>query len=169
MGKFNKITVLFVCVSILSVLGYLSIANGELQKQPPRAPLVIKPDLVVTDIYNSSCPSCMLGRTDFQNHPLVDYAEDIEVRIKNQGNAPSRPCKLKIELFDNVGARRAVIIKDAPGLNPGEGIRIKERGEYLFRKSDGIKATVDSTNVVDESDETNNSKTIKECTPVPVI
>ncbi len=36
-------------------------------------------------------------------------------------------------------------------------------GGFLYRKRPGITATIDSTNVVTESNEGNNTKTVKEC------
>ncbi len=89
--------------------------------------------------------------------------EDISVRVFNQGKATSAACKLTIKLYDIVGERSAVITKDVPSLEPDHGRYLMERGEFLFRKRTGIKATVDSTNVVHESNERNNSKTVNEC------
>jgi len=131
----------------------------ELQKPIP-IPL---PDLIVTNIYGDSCPNCGCGRTNFQNHPLVEYQEGIRVYVRNQGRAASGACTLKIELYDVIGGRMAVINKNVPGLEAGGGTIIVESGEFLYRKSSGIKATIDSTNVVNESNERNNSKTVYEC------
>jgi len=151
---------------------FLLIGIGTLlvvaQPKPPMPPPILKPDLVVTDIYGLRCPNCGCGKTDFQNHPLVEYQENIRVRILNQGKAPSAPCKLKIELYDVIGGRMHTIIKVIPRLEPGEVIFINELGEFLYKKSTGIKATIDSTNVVNESNERNNEKIVHECIVQPI-
>jgi hypothetical protein len=121
------------------------------------------PDLVVTDIYGGTCPNCGCGRTNFQNHLLVEYQEDIIVKVRNQGNAASGPCTLRIQLYDVIGGRMATINKSVPRLERGSGQTIIEHGEYLYRKSTGIVATIDSTNTVNESNEANNTKTVNEC------
>jgi len=175
MKIFMKRSAKKVIASLIGTL-FLLIGIGTLlvvaQPKPPMPPPILKPDLVVRDIlgrpgypgiYGRSCPKCGCGKTDFQNHPLVEYQEDIIVHIFNQGVAPSAPCKLKIELYDVIGGRMHTIIKDVPRLEPGRGIEITEIGEFLYRKSTGIKATIDSTNVVAESDEDNNKKTVNEC------
>jgi hypothetical protein len=165
---------------MMSVLGFLSVVlvfslsfvqaqikpkAGPVDTEKLQKPIPIPlPDLVVTGIYGARCPDCGCGRTNFGNHPLVEYLEDIQVNVKNQGRAASGPCTLTIELFDVVGSRRAVINKNIPGLNAGQSLSVQERGEFLFRKSDEIRATIDSTRVVIESNEGNNSMTIRDCT-----
>ena len=170
MKRLTIMTLVSCLVVAFIVIGFsISFAGPQEIKQIP-GPITIKlkPDLVVDAIYGH-CPDCRCGRTNFGNHYLVEYQEDIIVYIVNQGKVASAPCKLKIELYDVLWhaktGKKAVIIKDVPRLNPGQRYGIDERGEYLYRKSDGIKATVDSTNVVDESNERNNSMTVHECEP----
>jgi len=170
MSKFRNVIML----GVLSVVFILSVSFAEAQREPKAAPVdteklqrpisIPLPDLVVTGIYGARCPDCGCGRTNFGNHPLVEYLEDIQVNVKNQGRVASAPCTLTIELYDVVGSRRAVINKNIPGLNAGQSLSVQERGEFLFRKSDGIRATIDSTRVVNESNEGNNSMTVRECT-----
>jgi hypothetical protein len=132
----------------------------ELQKQIA-VPL---PDLIVTGIYGNSCPNCGCGSTNYQNHPVVEYQEDIVLSVKNQGAADSGPCTLRLEFYDVISGRTAVFSIPVPGLRRGEektftGIS----GGILYRKRPGITATIDSTNVVAESNEGNNTKTVNEC------
>jgi hypothetical protein len=169
MGKFRNVIML----GVLSVVFILSVSLAVAQIEPKapaveterlRRPVPLPlPDLVVTGIYGARCPDCGCGRTNFGNHPLVEYLENIQVNVKNQGRAASAACTLTIELYDVVGSRRVVITKSIAALNAGQSLSVEERGEFLFRKSDGIKATVDSTRVVIESNEANNSMTVREC------
>jgi hypothetical protein len=134
--------------------------NEKLQK-PISVPL---PDLIVTGIYGSSCPNCGCGSTNYQNHPVVEYQEDVVLSVKNQGAADSSPCTLRLEFYDVISGRTAVFSIPVPGLRRGEektftGIS----GGILYRKRPGITATIDSTNVVAESNEGNNTKTVNEC------
>lgn len=166
MIKFKNTPIVVALITMLLMLGYFAITNGgepQLQQPPVGAVVVVKPDLVVTGICFKKC-GCQCGRTNFGTHRLVRYSEDLRVYIKNQGGAASVPCKLRIELYDNVGCRKAVITKDVGALGPGKSACIEEKGEYLWRLADGIKATVDSTNVVNESNEGNNILTVRECT-----
>ena len=170
MSKFRNVIML----GVLSVVFILSVSLAEAQIEPKAPPVdterlqrpisIPLPDLVVTGIYGARCPDCGCGRTNFGNHPLVEYLEDIQVNVKNQGRAASGPCTLTIELYDVVGSRRVVITKSITALNAGQSLSVQERGEFLFRKSDGIRATIDSTRVVIESNEGNNSMTVRECT-----
>ena len=132
----------------------------ELQK-PISVPL---PDLIVVDIFGRSCPDCGCGSTNYQNHPMVEYQEDIALTVKNQGLADAAPCTLRLEYYDVISGRTAVFNIPVPGLRHGEeryftGVS----GGILYRKSSGITATIDSTSVVPESNEGNNTKTVKEC------
>lgn len=148
---------------IFLIFTYIAISNA-IEPQMPTSPLTatIKADLTVTDIKFGHC-GCKCGKTDFGTHPLVRYSENLYVIITNKGNAKSAPCKLKIELYDNVGSKKVTIVKDVPEIAPNTTTTIKETGEYLWRIADGITATVDSTNVVSESNETNNTLNVKQC------
>ncbi|NWF93656.1 MAG: hypothetical protein HXY46_12110 [Syntrophaceae bacterium] len=164
------------CVVAICLVAIIPIASGQEQpkvKTPVATEKLIKPlplpDLIVLDIYGTACPNCGCGRTNFQNHPLVEYQEDIWVRVRNQGRGASDSCTLKIELYDVIGGRMAVINKSVPKLQPGGEYMAEERGEFLYRKSSGIKATIDSTNAVAELNEANNTKTVTECAPKPPI
>ncbi len=132
----------------------------ELQK-PISVPL---PDLIVTGIYGKNCPNCGCGSTNYQNHPIVEYQEDIVLSVKNQGLADSGPCTLRLEFYDVISGRTAVFAIPVPGLRRGEEkIFTGTTGGILYRKSPGITAIIDSTNVVTESNEGNNTKSVKEC------
>jgi hypothetical protein len=135
-------------------------APEKLQK-PISVPL---PDLIVTGIYGRNCPNCGCGSTNFQNHPIVEYQEDIVLSVKNQGLADSGPCTLRLEFYDVISGITAVFAIPVPGLRRGEEkIFTRTSGGILYRKSPGITAIIDSTNVVTESNEGNNTKTVKEC------
>jgi len=178
----KKVTIITLVVSLMTIFGaaVISYAGPPVPTQPLPGPLIEKeklqeripiplPDLVVTHIKGGNCPDCRCGRTNFGNHPLVEYMEDINVYVKNQGKATSDPCTLKITLYDVVGGRTAVITKAVPALAPDGLELITEGGEFLFRKRTGITATVDATNVVPESNEANNSMTVHECIVPPLI
>ena len=130
--------------------------------RPVSGPL---PDLIVTGIYGSSCPNCGCGSSNYQNHPIVEYQEDIILSVKNQGAADSGPCSLRLEFYDVISGRIGVFPSiPVPGLRRGEEkIFTGISGGLLYRKRPGITATIDSTNVVAESNEGNNSKTVNEC------
>jgi len=137
------------------------IVDTEKLQKPISVPL---PDLIVTGIYGRSCPNCGCGSTNYQNHPIVEYQEDIVLSVKNQGSADSGPCTLRLEFYDVISGRTAVFAIPVPGLRRGEEkIFTGTTGGFLYRKSPGITAIIDSTNVVAESNEGNNTKTVKEC------
>ena len=135
--------------------------DAEKLAKPISVPL---PDLIVTGIYGRNCPNCGCGSTNFQNHPIVEYQEDIVLSVKNQGLADSGPCTLRLEFYDVISGITAVFAIPVPGLRRGEEkIFTGTTGGILYRKSPGITAIIDSTNVVTESNEGNNTKTVKEC------
>jgi subtilase family serine protease len=137
------------------------IVDPEKLQKPISVPL---PDLIVTGIYGSSCPNCGCGSTNYQNHPIVEYQEDIVLSVKNQGSADSGPCTLRLEFYDVISGRTAVFNIPVPGLRRGEEkIFTGTTGGFLYRKRPGITAVIDSTNVVVESNEGNNTKSINEC------
>ena len=137
------------------------IVGTEKLQKPISVPL---PDLIVTGIYGRSCPNCGCGSTNYQNHPIVEYQEDIVLSVKNQGSADSGPCTLRLEFYDVISGRTAIFAIPVPGLRRGEEkIFTGTTGGFLYRKSPGITAIIDSTNVVAESNEGNNTKTVKEC------
>ncbi|MBM4146354.1 MAG: hypothetical protein FJ240_08795 [Nitrospira sp.] len=165
MKKRKNIRILLAFVSVLLVFGYFSVtyAVDPAIIQQPALQVLPMPDLVVRGIYGYHCPDCTCGRTNFGNHRLVEYLENIQVDVWNKGRAASAACTLKIEFYDVIGGRNVVLSKPIPALNPNQSINIVENGEFLFRKSTGIKATADSTGVVVESDEKNNTLTVQEC------
>ncbi len=157
----SMVVVIFLSIAAEPQPKIKSPVNSEkLQKEIP-IPL---PDLIVIDIFGLSCPNCQCGGIDFQNHPIVEYQEGVEVIVKNQGTADAGPCSFKLEFYDVISGRTAVFTIPVPGLRRGEEkILLAISGVFLYRKSPGITATIDSTSVVPELNERNNTKTVKEC------
>jgi hypothetical protein len=167
MKKKKTIRLVLASVLVLIILGCFAISyaidTAQFKQPSKQLQLKLKPDLVVKGIFGHNCPDCECGRTNFGNHSLVEYLENIQVGVWNQGKAKSAACTLKIEFYDVIGGRNVVLTKPVPELNANQSINIVENGEFLFKKSTGIKATVDSTGVVSESNETNNSMTVNNC------
>jgi len=137
------------------------IVDTERLQKPISVPL---PDLIVTGIYGNSCPNCGCGSMNYQNHPIVEYQEDIVLSVKNQGSADSGPCTLRLEFYDVISGITARFNIPVPGLRRGEEKTFTgTSGGILYRKRPGITAIIDSTNVVTESNEGNNTKTVNEC------
>jgi hypothetical protein len=154
-------------VLVLIILGCFAISyaidTAQFKQPYKELRLKLKPDLVVTGIFGHNCPDCNCGKTNFSNHSMVEYIENIQVGVWNQGKAKSASCTLKIEHYDVIYGRSKVITKTVPELNPNQSVNIVANGEFLFRKDKGITATVDSTNIVSESNETNNSMNVWNC------
>ena len=108
---------------------------------PPPASL---PDLIVKEISFEPAPS------------------QIRVQVINRGNAPSSDCFLALQSLaaaddPSLGTKQRVWIIEIPALEAGKGFSKVINVSPLTQTSGRWKATVDRSNTVKESNESNNS------------
>ena len=128
-------------------LSYLTLvivlALASMMIIPGCTPEIPKPDLVPVNPDN------------WVNFCDVDNYGNLEVHIKNQGTAAAGPSTLEVD-FGQYGQ----ILETVPSLLAGETIDIPISIPFGCYDPDcGFEITVDSADVIDESNELNNSQT----------
>jgi hypothetical protein len=120
-----------------------------------RKPEVVKdaPDLIVSQI------------------SFEPASSKIRVRVINQGDTASSPCHLALQSLAGSGAslptKQRVWTIQIPALEAGKGLSSSIDVSPLGQSNGPWKATIDRSNVVAESNETNNSLTYPNSTPGP--
>lgn len=82
---------------------------------------------------------------------------DLRVSVRNQGSVKSAACKLSIRLFDSAGGEIGQKTIDVPALAPGLTMMLNTPVGSLAPGS-RVDLKVDSTNLVNESNENNNTR-----------
>lgn len=126
--------------------------------------MILKPDLVITDMKKR-----VIDKTTdtYKITPVTKTRYKLVVWVKNEGPGPAGPSKVKIERYPEPkqiwkSGYEDVIVLDCPGLAAGATTTLVAEGP--FEDIECVhdprwwcyKATADSTNAVDETNETNN-------------
>lgn len=117
-------------VSIMSMFTTVFFAHSE-------EAFILMPDLVVVDV----------------SSPNLDSGV-IKVRVKNQGNAPSKACYMAIRVTPP-GENLKVFSPQVLPLGPGQVTTVQANTQMLLSQAD-FEAIVDRSNTVVESNERNN-------------
>jgi subtilase family serine protease len=131
-------------ILMAGVIVAMSITQPQARGMKNRLALIKLPDLVVMEV----------STTDFDN---------VKVRVKNQGAAPSSSCYLALTIKPTDGTPMKVFSPKVSALKPGQQTVVTVKTNFL---QDGnrlsqaeFEALVDRSETVKESNETNNTRT----------
>jgi len=119
----------------------------EREETEEEEPTELLPDLIVDEII-----------------PIEeDHYIDFDIVVKNQGTADSIACKLNVVIPSN---EESNVELDVPALTVGSSTTLHHQYSFdpsspLPKESKTIMTTVDATNIVTESNETNNTRSIQ--------
>ncbi|MFC1660565.1 CARDB domain-containing protein [Gemmatimonadota bacterium] len=125
----------------------ITVSSGDASNSPQTLPVSLsvvdgaQPDLIVSSL------------THTPEKPSTDGEFVLAAIVRNQGAALAEASALRISLGDEDSTH------DLPPLGPGQNFVVEQRVGPLPAGDHIVTATVDPSNAVEESDETNNQKT----------
>lgn len=124
-------------ILLAGVLATMNIAQPQARAMRNLSTFASLPDLVVMEV----------STTDFDN---------VKVRVKNQGIVTAAPCYLALTIKLPNGKIK-VFSPKVPGLQSGSEAEVVVKTGFMLSDAN-FEATVDRSNTVQESDETNNTR-----------